>query len=129
MARAWSLPSLVRRALAPALLLALTAPAGALGPPRAYLVQPIDTSAPLGIAAGPDRRIWYTKSGTDAIGRKNVQSPFAAGVDLLLYVITPVTPEALVEHLAGRVARGEIAPERIDESVMRLLRLPAALRA
>ena len=55
-----------------------------------------------------------------------VDLAIAAGVDLLLYVITPVTPEALVDHLAGRLERGEIARERIDESVMRLLRLPAA---
>jgi streptogramin lyase len=74
------------------LLVALATPAGALGPPRAYLVQPIDTSAPLGIAAGPDRRIWYTKSGTDAIGRKNVQSPFAAGVDLSVPLPAGSTP-------------------------------------
>jgi beta-N-acetylhexosaminidase len=54
-----------------------------------------------------------------------VDLALAAGDDLLLYVIAPDAPETLVDHLAGRVERGEIAPERVRESVARLLRLRA----
>jgi len=47
----------------------------------------------------------------------------AAGVDLLLYVGLPDAPDSLVAHLAERVERGSIAPERIAASVERLLRM------
>lgn len=47
----------------------------------------------------------------------------AAGNDLLLYVGLPDTPEALVTHLATRIEQGKIAPERIEASVTRLLRM------
>ncbi len=47
----------------------------------------------------------------------------AAGVDLLLYVGLPDAPEILVGYLADRVARGDIAPERIAASVGRLLNM------
>jgi beta-N-acetylhexosaminidase len=47
----------------------------------------------------------------------------AAGNDLLLYVILDSEPEALVDHLAARVERGEMSPERVTQSVERLLRM------
>ena len=47
----------------------------------------------------------------------------AAGNDLLLYVIPNAEPETLVDHLAARVATGEIPAERIAASVSRLLRM------
>lgn len=46
-----------------------------------------------------------------------------AGVDLLLYVGLPDTPETLVSHLAQRVERGEIPADRLVASVERLLRM------
>jgi beta-N-acetylhexosaminidase len=45
----------------------------------------------------------------------------AAGVDLLLFVILGVAPEALVDHLAQRIEAGEVAMDRIAASVSRLL--------
>lgn len=47
----------------------------------------------------------------------------AAGTDLLLFVILHAGPEALIDHLAGRVQSGAIASERIELSVSRLLRM------
>jgi beta-N-acetylhexosaminidase len=47
----------------------------------------------------------------------------AAGNDLLLYVILNAEPEALVGHLTGRMESGAIAPERVRQSVSRLLRM------
>ena len=52
-----------------------------------------------------------------------------AGNDLLLFVILHAAPEVLIEHLAGRVERGEIAPERVRQSVARLLRVQLGLEA
>lgn len=46
----------------------------------------------------------------------------AAGVDLLLYVGLPDAPEALVDHLVGRVGQGLFPASRIDASLERLLR-------
>jgi beta-N-acetylhexosaminidase len=54
-----------------------------------------------------------------------VDLAIAAGDDLLLYVIAPLAPEALVDHVTGRIESGEIAPERVRESVARLLCLRA----
>ncbi|MGH2614287.1 MAG: glycoside hydrolase family 3 N-terminal domain-containing protein [Thermomicrobiales bacterium] len=48
----------------------------------------------------------------------------AAGNDLLVYVIQDAEPAALVEHLAGRIERGEIAAEWVRQSVSRLLSMP-----
>ena len=50
-----------------------------------------------------------------------VDLALAAGNDLLLFVITSVEPAALVDHLAARVESGVIPPERVIESVRRLL--------
>jgi beta-N-acetylhexosaminidase len=47
----------------------------------------------------------------------------AAGNDLLLFVILHAAPGALIDHLAGRVERGEIPAERLSQSVARLLRM------
>ncbi len=47
----------------------------------------------------------------------------AAGNDLLLHVILNAEPQALIDHLAGRVESGAIAPERVQQSVSRLLRM------
>lgn len=47
----------------------------------------------------------------------------AAGNDLLLFVILHAGPEVLIDHLAGRVERGEISAERVRQSVARLLRM------
>lgn len=46
-----------------------------------------------------------------------------AGVDLLLYVILPDDAATLVDHLASRAARGEIASDRVTASVRRLLQM------
>jgi beta-N-acetylhexosaminidase len=50
----------------------------------------------------------------------------AAGNDLLLFVVTNVEPEALVDHLAARVESGEVPAERVAASVGRLLRMQLA---
>ncbi|MFN8591830.1 MAG: glycoside hydrolase family 3 N-terminal domain-containing protein [Thermomicrobiales bacterium] len=47
----------------------------------------------------------------------------AAGIDLLLYVVLPLPLETLVDHLAGRIERGEIARQRVADSVERIARL------
>lgn len=47
----------------------------------------------------------------------------AAGNDLLLHVVLSAEPEMLIDHLAGRVESGAIAPERVRQSVSRLLRM------
>jgi beta-N-acetylhexosaminidase len=52
-----------------------------------------------------------------------VDLAMAAGNDLLLFVITGVEPEALVDHLVARVERGEIPAEQVTASVGRLLRM------
>jgi beta-N-acetylhexosaminidase len=52
----------------------------------------------------------------------------AAGNDLLLFVVTNVEPEALVDHLAARVESGEVTAERVAASVGRLLRMQLAGR-
>src|SRR5215207_6309728 len=52
----------------------------------------------------------------------------AAGNDLLLFVVTNVEPEALVDHLAARAASGEVSAERVAASVGRLLRMQLAAR-
>ena len=46
-----------------------------------------------------------------------------AGNDLLLFVILHAAPEVLIDHLVGRVERGETAPGRVRQSVARLLRM------
>ncbi len=50
-----------------------------------------------------------------------VDLAIAAGNDLLLYVILNAEPDELVDHLAARVENGEIAPERLAQSVSRLV--------
>ena len=52
---------------------------------------------------------------------ETVDLAVAAGVDLLLYAMPPVEPGALLDHLVGQVRSGAVAPERIDESVRRVL--------
>jgi beta-N-acetylhexosaminidase len=52
----------------------------------------------------------------------------AAGSDLLLFVITAVDPEALVDHLTSRIERDEIPIERVAASVARLLRMQIGSR-
>lgn len=52
----------------------------------------------------------------------------AAGNDLLLFVITHVEPEALVDHLASRIESGEIPIERVAASVGRVLRMQLGSR-
>jgi beta-N-acetylhexosaminidase len=47
----------------------------------------------------------------------------AAGVDLLVYVIAAMAPEALVAHLVARMEGDERVAERVASSVARLLRL------
>jgi beta-N-acetylhexosaminidase len=47
----------------------------------------------------------------------------AAGNDLLLHVILNAEPETLIDHLAGRMESGAITPERVGQSVSRLLRM------
>jgi beta-N-acetylhexosaminidase len=42
----------------------------------------------------------------------------AAGTDLLLFVVLRASPETLIDHLAARVQRGEIAWERLRASVV-----------
>ena len=46
-----------------------------------------------------------------------------AGNDLLLYVILHAEPETLIDHLAGRMENGEVAPDRVRASVARVLRM------
>ena len=46
-----------------------------------------------------------------------------AGVDVLLYVVLPADADSLVDHLASRVARGDIASDRVLSSVRRLLHM------
>ena len=52
----------------------------------------------------------------------------AAGNDLLLFVVTSVEPEALVDHLVARVERGEIPAEHVSASVGRVLRMQFSAR-
>ncbi len=52
----------------------------------------------------------------------------AAGNDLLLFVITSVEPEAMVDHLVARVERAEIPAERMTASLRRLLRMQLGAR-
>jgi beta-N-acetylhexosaminidase len=47
----------------------------------------------------------------------------AAGNDFLLYVILNAETEALIEHLTGHMESGAIAPQRVRQSVSRLLRM------
>jgi beta-N-acetylhexosaminidase len=51
-----------------------------------------------------------------------------AGNDLLLFVVTNTDPDALVDHLAGRVDSGDILPERVAASVARLLEIQLGRR-
>src|SRR5688500_1010620 len=51
----------------------------------------------------------------------------AAGNDLLLFVVTNAEPEALVDHLSGRVESGKVPPERVAASVSRLLQMRVGL--
>ena len=37
----------------------------------------------------------------------------AAGIDLMLFVVPAVEPAALVDHLAERIERGDVLPERL----------------
>jgi beta-N-acetylhexosaminidase len=50
----------------------------------------------------------------------------AAGVDLLLYVDLPDSPDALVDHVVSRVEQGEISEERIVESARRIIAMQVA---
>ena len=52
----------------------------------------------------------------------------AAGTDLLLHVILNAEPETLIDHLAGRMESGAMAPERVGQSVSRLLRMQLDMR-
>ena len=63
-------------------------------------------------------------------GRPGAWNPFeivdlavAAGVDLLLFVITDAELAALVDHLAARIEGGDVPPERVTGSVSRVLRM------
>ncbi len=51
----------------------------------------------------------------------------AAGVDLLLYVDLPDTPDALVNHVVSRVEQGEISEERVAESARRIITMQLAV--
>jgi beta-N-acetylhexosaminidase len=53
----------------------------------------------------------------------------AAGDDLLLYVDLPDAPDALVDHVVGRVAQGAISEERILESARRIITMQLAVTA
>lgn len=55
-----------------------------------------------------------------------VDMAITAGVDLLLYVDLPDTPVALVDHVASRVAQGEVSQERIRESARRIIAMQFA---
>ncbi len=50
-----------------------------------------------------------------------VDLALAAGVDLLLYVGLPASPDVLIDHVLTSVDQGNVSPDRIDESVRRLL--------
>jgi beta-N-acetylhexosaminidase len=50
-----------------------------------------------------------------------IDMAIAAGVDLLLYVDLPDEPHVLVDYVAGRIERGEVSEERVNESVRRIL--------
>lgn len=58
-----------------------------------------------------------------------IDMAIAAGVDLLLYVDLPDTPDALVDHVVSRVAQGEIGEERIWASARRILAMHLAVIA
>jgi beta-N-acetylhexosaminidase len=57
-----------------------------------------------------------------------VDLAIAAGVDLLLYVDLPDAPDVLVDHVARRVAMGEISEKRIAESARRVISMQLAAR-
>jgi beta-N-acetylhexosaminidase len=52
-----------------------------------------------------------------------IDMAIAAGVDLLLYVDLPDSPDALVDHVVSRVEQGEISEERIAESARRIIKM------
>jgi beta-N-acetylhexosaminidase len=58
-----------------------------------------------------------------------VDMAFAAGVDLLLYVVLPDAPAALIDHVVDRVAQGEMSAERITQSVRRIIARQLAVSA
>jgi beta-N-acetylhexosaminidase len=58
-----------------------------------------------------------------------IDMAIAAGDDLLLYVDLPDTPDALVDHVVGRVAQGAISEERILESARRIITMQLAVTA
>lgn len=55
-----------------------------------------------------------------------VDMAIAAGVDLLLYVDLPDTPDALVDHVVSRIEQGEISKERVTESARRIVAVQLA---
>ncbi len=61
---------------------------------------------------------------TSAYGSGAVVRAFLAGADLLLQ---PADPKVAIEAMAAAVARGEIAPERLDRSLRRVLAAKRAL--
>lgn len=50
-----------------------------------------------------------------------VDMAIAAGVDLLLYVDLPDTPDAIVDHVVARIKQGVISEERVTESARRVI--------
>jgi len=52
----------------------------------------------------------------------------AAGNDLLLFVVTNAELAALVDHLGARVENGDVPPQRVAESVSRVLRMQLDIR-
>ena len=56
-----------------------------------------------------------------------IDMAIAAGVDQLLYVDVPDTPDALVDYVVSRLAQGEISEERIADSVRRIIAMQLAV--
>jgi beta-glucosidase-like glycosyl hydrolase len=60
----------------------------------------------------------------NAYGSQAAVRAFLAGADLLLQ---PADPAATIDAMAAALARGEITPERLDQSVRRVLRIKREL--
>jgi beta-N-acetylhexosaminidase len=61
-----------------------------------------------------------TKSKIDPIYA--LDNAIDAGNDIMLYVDSPIPQKDLYNHVLGRAQRGEIKPERINDSVRRILK-------
>jgi beta-N-acetylhexosaminidase len=61
----------------------------------------------------------------NAYGAEAAVRAFGAGADLLLQ---PADPETAINAMAAAVSRGEISPERLNRSVLRVLELKRRLR-